>query len=231
MRLFRGMAAESSIVESIISTIKKQGLTPEQGRWQIEYHHPGALNTLFDKSDISLEDTRPDTRQSQLAVCACGDEMGAAYYAWRHNRSGDNNTPIMVEFDVDEQSIAVDGRDFLYSVFQFGDPSRARPVLEGSFGHAVLRYAERAWGSENQSTRIALCDLAIHDLEVVKAHHANTVVLGGRYRTVFKNAFLVKLPVEACAVVRVWSPSTFPDFPSAGVSVSELCATKSGSRA
>ena len=123
-----------------------------------------------------------------------------------------------------ERSIAVDGRDLLFTVFQFGDPSRARPVLERSFGRAVLRYAEKAWSSDDQSTRIALCYLAIHDPQVVKAHHANNVVLGGRYRTAFKSAFLVKLPVEASAIIRVWSPITPPDFPPVEVSMMELLA-------
>ena len=224
VRLYRGIAVPASKLESIISTVEEHGLAPGQGFWQLEFWHPGQIEVLFLKADLSVEDTRPSGRQSQCAVCACGEEIGAAYYAWRHNRSGDNDTPVMVEFDVDERSIALDGRDFLYTVFQFGDPSRARSILEGSFGHAVLRYAEKAWKSDHQSTRIALCDLAIHDPEVVKAHHSNTVVLGGRYRTVFTSAFLVKLPVEASAIIRVWSPIKPPDFPPVEVSMTELLA-------
>jgi predicted RecB family nuclease len=57
----------------------------------------------------------------------------------------------------DERSIAVDGRDFLYTLFQFGEPSRARAVLERSFEHSVLRYvvsgvggfrSPRGWGNK-----------------------------------------------------------------------------------
>jgi hypothetical protein len=60
---------------------------------------------------------------------------------------------------------------------------------------------------------IALCDLARHDPEVIKAHHANTNVLGGRYCTVFRSAFIVKLPPTARSIVRVWSPAGRPALP------------------
>jgi hypothetical protein len=222
MRLYRGMAVPASKADSVVSAIKVEGLASGQGGREFDFNHPGPLDALFLKENLSTEDTRSDDRQ--FAVCACGEEIGAAYYAWRHNRSGDNNTPIMVEFEVDERSTAVDGRDFLYTVFQLGDPALARPVLDRVFGHSVLRYAEKAWKSKDNRTRIALCDLAIHDPQVVKAHHSNTVVLGGRYHTVFKSAYLVRLPVEANAIVRVWSPAAPPVFPMAEVSLTELLA-------
>jgi hypothetical protein len=132
--------------------------------------------------------------------------MAASYYAWQHNRTRENDTPIVVEFDADVDTVAIDGRDFLFTVFQFGEPSLAGPAHKRAFGKAVLPYAEKAWAIENQSTRIALCDLACHDPDVVKAYHANTIVLGGRHHTVFRNAFIVQLPPAPHSVVRVWSP-------------------------
>ena len=169
------------------------------------------LDKLFAKSDLSIADTRP-TRAGDPAVCACGEEMGASYYAWQHNRTRENNTPIIVEFEGDEDTVAIDGRDFLFTVFQFGEPSLAGPALKRAFGKAILPYAEKAWATENQDARIALCDLACHDPDVVTAHHANAVVLGGRHHTTFRNAFIVKLP-PAQSVVRVWSPSDRPALP------------------
>jgi len=153
----------------------------------MEHLHPGPLKALLGKVDLSLEDTRPRSANWKPAVCACGEYWGAAYYAWCHNRSGENDTPIIVEFEADKNSVAVDGKDFLYTAFQLGDPERARSILKRGFGPAVLSYADRAWSSEKQSYRIALCDLAIHDLDVVNAHHANDLVFAGRYRTVFRN--------------------------------------------
>ena len=67
-------------------------------------------------------------------MCARGEEMGAAYYAWQHNRTRENDTPILVEFEADEDTVVIDGRDFLTTVFQLGEPTLARPALERTFG-------------------------------------------------------------------------------------------------
>ena len=151
MRLFRGMAVPASKADSVVSAIKVEGLASGQGGREFDFNHPGPLDALFLKDNLSTEDTRSDDRQ--FAVCACGDEIGAAYYAWRHNHSSDNNTAVMVEFEADDRSIAVDGRDFLYTVFQLGEPALARPVLDRVFGHSLLRYAEKAWRSEAHPDR------------------------------------------------------------------------------
>jgi hypothetical protein len=74
----------------------------------------------------------------------------------------------------------IDGRDFLYGVFQFGDPQKAAPALERLFDPKILRFAEAAWSSTDQSKRIALCDLAIHDRQIVAGHYENRLVIGGK---------------------------------------------------
>lgn len=212
MRIFRGISIPEDKVDQVLTTIKKQGLAQDRGEfWKMEFRHPGNLDTLFAKADLSLEDTRPDGAEVDPGVCACGEEAGAAYYAWQHNRKGENTTPIIMEFDVSDDVVSIDGRDFLYTVFQLGEPELARPVLGRVFGERILRYAERAWTSKEQS--VALCDLARHDPQVIKAHHSNSVVLGGRFNTVFRNAFIVKLPVESPSIVRVWSPTASPKLP------------------
>jgi hypothetical protein len=94
----------------------------------MEFRHPGNLDALFNKPDLSLEDTRPDNAEADAGVCACGEEAGAAYYAWQHNRKGENTTPIIMEFEVSDDAVSIDGRDFLYTVLQLGKPELARPV-------------------------------------------------------------------------------------------------------
>lgn len=221
MRFFRGMAVPASRVDEVLSTITKDGL--DLGRsWHMEYRHPGPLHELFAKTDLSVRDTRPKDQEGCPAVCACGEELGAACYAWEHNCTGDDDTPIMVEFEAEQDAVAVDGRDFLCTVFQFGEPASSRAILEKTFGHAILRYAEKAWASPDQDTRVAMCDLARHDPGVVEAHHTNSLVIAGRYRTVFRSAFIVKLPVEGQRVCRVWSPSERPAFPMADISLGDL---------
>jgi hypothetical protein len=73
-----------------------------------------------------------------------------------------------------------------------------------------------------QSARIAICDLAIHDPEVVEAHHASNLVIAGRHGTVFRNAFSVKVPISSDAILRVWSPLEQPDFPDPQVSLEDV---------
>lgn len=220
MRFFRGMTVAAANVDQVLSTIRNQGLS-RGSQWSFEYRHPGLLDALFAKPELSTLDTRPRDQAGNPAVCACGEEMGAAYYAWQHNRTRENDTPIIVEFEADEGTIAIDGRDFLATVFQLGEPALARPALARTFGNAVLPYAERAWATENQDARIALFDLACHDCDVVKAHYANSVVLGGRHRTAFRSAFIVTLPAPQ-SIVRVWSPTAWPVLPVPEIILSSL---------
>lgn len=221
MRFFRGIAVPADEVESTIAGVRLQGLASGQGNWRMTHEHPGNLNVLYRKPNLSREDTRPDTR-AVAAVCACGEKLGAAYYACSHNLTSDNDTPILIEFEAPQSAAAIDGKDFLYTTFQIGDPERARHVLERSFGKAVLRYADRAWSSEDQSFRVALCDLAIHDPEVIEAHHANDVVLAGRHKTIFRSAFTVELPVPPESIINVWSPSDTPAMLSPGVRLNDI---------
>jgi hypothetical protein len=222
MRFFRGLAIPTDRAEETVEVIEREGLVAEQGRWQMDHWHPGAIEVLFTKSDLSLEDTRPKGVAALPAVCGCGDEDGAAYYAWWHNRGEINDTPVMVEFEAGQGDVAVDGKDCLYTVFQMGDPERARDFLQTAFGTRALRYAEKAWASDDQGVRIALCDLAIHDPEIVEAHRANAIVIGGRHNTIFRSAFTVTLPVPAGQIVRVWVPGTEPVLRPPAVRYDEL---------
>ena len=212
MRFFRGIAVPEDKADQVVTTIKSQGLARDRGEsWKMEFRHPGDLDALFAKPHLSLEDTRPDRAEANPGVCACGEETGAAYYAWQHNRKGENTAPVITEFDVPVDAVSIDGRDFLCAVFQLGDAELARPALAKVFGDGILRYSDRAWAANEQS--VALCNLARHDPEVVKARHANAVVLGGRYGVVFRSAFIVRLPVEAASIIRVWSPTERPALP------------------
>jgi hypothetical protein len=62
---------------------------------------------------------------------------------------------------------------------------------------------DRAWATTEQKYRIAICDLAVQDDAVVNAHSRNKTLIGGRHGTVFRNAFLVQLPVTADRIVNV----------------------------
>ena len=62
---------------------------------------------------------------------------------------------MVVTFEAPQRNVIVDGRDFLYPVFQFGVPERARPVLAAAFGPAVPRAGDWFGHTVNLASRIA----------------------------------------------------------------------------
>jgi hypothetical protein len=108
-------------------------------------------------------------------------------------------------------AIVVDGRDFLYNfAFQeVGNSAKVR-LLREVFGKAIERYLVQAWASDDMDYRIAMCDLAIQDNDVIEAHAKNTCVIGGRHNTVFCSAFIVKLPVNSRDILGFPSPVSVP---------------------
>ena len=203
LRFYRGIAVPAASADAVTSSIQRDGLVEGQGKgWDHLWSVPSDVS--LEKADLSLADTRDADWRS--AVYGCGTLEGAAFYAWQHNRNGTNNTAILIEFEAHLDQVRVDGRDFLYTAFQCGEPARARGVLENLFGSRILRYADLAWASQDQGKRIALCDLATLDPEVAQAHYANRTVIGGRNGTTFENAFTVAYPVQPKDIVRVWTP-------------------------
>ncbi|OSJ32164.1 hypothetical protein BSZ19_20225 [Bradyrhizobium japonicum] len=175
--------------------IRREGLLADAGGWRMIFPDlKPRLKELRRRTDLKRSDVHTDAATPPW-VCACARRVDALYYACRHNRSEENNASVVVSFEAPEREIIIDGRDFLYPVFQFGVPERARPALASVFGSAILRYADRAWSTEEQSLRILYCDLAVQDDEVVAAHATNGIVLGGKSRTVFASAFMARAPI------------------------------------
>jgi len=211
MRFYRGIAVPRACVDETITAVKTGGLTEQQGWWRMEQFHPGNLDVLLAKFELSRSDTRPEEARSWPAVCACGDLAGAQYYAWWHNQSEKNDTPLVIEFETSKDTVAVDGRDFLYTAVSRGDSEETRVALEAIFGPRILTYAERAWASKDPAAPIAFCDLAIWDPEIIDAHYANRRGIAGRHGTRFTSAFTIRLPVTSDQVQRVWVPE-LPSF-------------------
>lgn len=181
MRLHRGIAVPRSDATDIAAAIRAQGLKPVEGGWKLMFHDlKPQLNSLWQRPTIRLSDTRPNTEYPEW-ICACAEELGATYYACRHNRTTERDAPLLITFEADIRRVIVDGRDFLYTLFQVGVPPRTRPIAERLFGAGILPYLDRAWSVEGEQ-RIAICDLAIQDESVIRAHSLNSVVIGGANR-------------------------------------------------
>lgn len=195
MILHRGLSLPSNDVERHVDDIRRNGLLAGAGRWRMLFHDlKPRLEALMEKPTLQRSDV--DTgEETPPWACACAQRRDALYYACRHNVSATDDASVVVTFEAPQRDIIIDGRDFLYPVFQFGDPERARPVLTSAFGSSILRYADRAWSSQETQTRIAYCDLAVQDDEVIAAHAGNTTILGGKQGTVFSSAFMARAPI------------------------------------
>ena len=206
IKFFRGISVPFDEFKKTIDTISADGLggISPKARWHMRHEFLNNIEILYLKSDLTLNDTRDNSKLFD-AVCACGDVEGAYYYSNFHNRTYVNSSPIIIEFEAPLSSVKIDGRDFLYTIFQGGDPSKATSVLRECFGEPVLKYAERAWKSQDQKYRIAQCDLATNDREVIQCHYKNKSILAGRYRTKYKSAFTVTLPIQPNNIISVRS--------------------------
>jgi hypothetical protein len=188
--LHRGLSFPLRSVDRHVDNIRRAGLLADAGIWGMIFPDlKPKLKQLrsqqaLQRSDVHTKETTPPW------VCACAQRIDALYYACRHNRSRENDASVVVSFEAPAREVIIDGRDFLYPVFQFGAPGLARPALATVFGPAILPYADRAWSSEDQSSRILYCDLAVQDDDVIAAHAKNRIVLSGKARTVFSSAFM-----------------------------------------
>ena len=218
MRLFRGMAVPSAAADGVVDELRRHGVGLGRS-WKMVW--PGA------STRVPVDAGAGDAIE-ELAVCACGDFDGAAYYACRHNRSDEDDTPIVVEFACALDAVAVDGRDLLYTLFQGGSGARVRDVVERAFGRRAVAYLDEAWRTADQQRRIALCRDATVDPEVVRAHAENELVLGGRHGTVFRSAFLARLPIGAGSVLGIHRPDAGFAIPRPVAVVGDLVGRRRG---
>ena len=218
--LYRGITVTPEDATAVAERIRAQGLTNEQGRtWQFEcIDLRSRLRELFDKPDLTTEDTRPSRwiktaqgghRESVggfPAICACADILGASYYALRHNWNGTDGLThgLVITFRAEIADLQVDGRDFLYNtVFGNARVPDQRAFACRLFGDALGRYFDRAMAHPDPSYKFAMCDLAVQDEEVIQAHAKNEIVIGGRYGTCFRSAFFVRVLVTSHNIISV----------------------------
>lgn len=214
LTLYRGIAVPQVRAAEVIATIHRTGMTGTEGNWAFKIPDitdvRARLDVLYSKEDLCVGEIFAGPQGS--GFCACGTVSGAEYYALRHNFSaGKDDCSIVIEFEADLVDTYVDCRDFLCTAFQLWDRSSElfqawqSSVLQQLFGAAITRYFVEACRTKEQSRRIAMCNLAALDPDVLRAHLANTKVIAGRYGTHFENAVFVKAPVPANRIRRVYT--------------------------
>ena len=219
LKLYRGIAVKCNKANEIISKIKSHGLRGDEGFWKfIGWRLRGHIDRLFDKQNLTTKDTREG--YPEFPAIAFADELGAYYYALHHNyRPGYIPLVIKIHLDVRKRYVYVDGRDFLYTVFGLWDKRNlakmyevkkvyqiVSDVLRKVYGEKVLRYFQKASQSKDSNYRIAVCDLAVHDLEVLLAHFSSEIVIKGRYGVTFRASFFVEAPIGPEEIIEVFKP-------------------------
>ncbi len=244
--LYRGLRIDKDEVEEVISRIKTEGLKGNEGRYRFYgYNLREHIEKLFHKSDLSTDDTRYSFKE-EFSVVAFADILGAHYYALKHGRSH-NEVPVVikVEIDLERKYVTLDGRDFLYSIFLGWDKCDFRirgireafEIIEGMlveiYGEKMGKYFEKAAGSKDvdYNYRSAICDLAVHDLDIVKVHLKNKIVINGRYGVIFRSAFFVEAPITPDEIKEVFIPEINKFKFKPDIRFSDLFCNSFGSKA
>jgi hypothetical protein len=218
LKLYRGVSVASGNIEQVKTRISFEGIKQTHELPWSSYIldiRPN-LSEFLNKPNLSTSHTRfyrpvqgvtyESVRQRDLPfpfVFACGDKTGAAYFANTRNRTKTKDFPLVIEFLAPVEDVFVDGKDFLYSAFKNGPRRGMRDKILRCFGVKISEYLDRAWSSEEIEHRIALCDLAVQDPEVVSSHYRNQMPMGGRHGTVFRSAFMVRLPIYSHRILSV----------------------------
>ena len=166
-------------------------------------HHEWREMRPFGNGHQSALPTRSSRAQSHRGFVPAPIKTAQSIMPLNITYRKENNSPILISFKADLRDVIIDGRDFLYTLFQLGDPQRARPIAERIYGSAIVKYLDRAWSTDSQDQRIVMCDLATQDDAVIKADAKNRIVIAGRHYTRFRTAFMVKLPVPANRIISV----------------------------
>lgn len=204
--LYRGINCLNASFQNLILT---NGILGTEGEsW--EFYFRNGIKPLI---DINVNDFSGSNElfpeSTSRAVCACGDEHSASYYACIHNKG---NFPLVVKFRTEVDYIYIDGRDFLYTVFQLWDMkspnnfSKVRQQLRNLFGDSVLQYFDQCETEKDHAKRIIYCNYACHDNDVKFSHLNNPTIIKGRYNTLFKSAFIVKAPINKEDILDVFIP-------------------------
>ena len=108
MLFYRGIAVARSGAADLVAKIGSDGLKRGEGSWtMLAPDLKSQLYELWLRPTLTFTDTRPDG--SDLTwVCACAEPDGALYYACRHNKTAEHDTPILIKFEAPLADVIVE---------------------------------------------------------------------------------------------------------------------------
>lgn len=131
LKLYRGIAVDYNEYWNIIHQIKYQGIIGNEGKWNLSRRRlRDRLDIFYNKPNLSFKDTRSNKIDEIPVICACADLIGASFYALKHNRNKDRDEiSLIIHFEANIDDIWIDGRDFLYNVFQISDINKKKKYM------------------------------------------------------------------------------------------------------
>ncbi len=218
-------------VDHVMAEIKNQGLRKVDGMvWGSQMASPSAVRNRVAElmaSPSTIRDRISEMHTEHL-LCACGDEFGATHYAVARSPKGDTSRGLLISFSASMNELAIDGKDFLYTVFQLWDRDRKhhrelfRELLEMIFGKGILKYFDLASETDETNERVGICDLACIDLDVIRDHLQNKILINGRYNTRFCSAVQTQEPVPSAQIISVTTVHSLPDAPEQQIDLYSL---------
>ena len=192
-----------------IEGIREKGIIGTEGEnWDVNFRE-----CLKSFSEINIKDYSNSNElfpeAETKAIFGCGDEYGAAYYAHIHNKG---NLPTIIKFQADIDEFYIDGRDFLYTIFQLWDRngknnfSKASQILVSIFGSKISNYFDCCFDEPDSMRRIIYCNYACFDNDIKLAYLNNQQITKGRHNTHFKSSFVIKAPIDKNDIIDIYSP-------------------------
>jgi hypothetical protein len=210
--LYRGLAVPQSDVERICLEIKTHGLRKAVGMYcSSTMASPSAIRAQAANLKPNPSTIRENISElpQEHVICGCGDAFSATQYAVSYSRSDEARLGLLVTYSMPLCDLAIDGKDFLYTVFQFWDRKQThhreivREILGMIYGSVILTYFDLAAEMNDATNRVGICDLACVDIKVVREHHLNQILIHGRCRTRFLSAFQMQAPVPSHQIISV----------------------------
>jgi hypothetical protein len=204
LRLYRGIGLDPDVAEESVRTIKVTGLigNPERCAW-VEPTVGRQIVALHQADPAAVFNALREAPTVGVAY-GCGDFEGAARYALRAS-----GHPYVIEFEVRSTDVVIDGRDFLYAMFQFWDRSsiskrdEVRNCISDVFGGIALEYFDLSSKTSDQQARMGFCDQVVFNSNAIDHHYSNRSTISGRYGTVFCSAFQTPAALHKEKVISV----------------------------
>jgi len=229
--LFRGIAVPPANIDHVSAEIWEHGLRKVKGMlWGSQMASPSAVRGRVAELMASPSTIRARIDEMPMGhlICACGDEFGATHYAVGRLPIGDISRGLLITFSAGLNELSIDGKDFLYTIFQFWDRDRKhdrelfRERLAMMFGTGILKYFDLASETDKTIERVGICDLACIDLNVIREHLRNMVLINGRCNTRFCSAVQMQEPVTSAQIISVTTVHSLPGAPERQIHLDSL---------